>query len=75
MSPPVQRVTVTPIHSAERRRARPNAAPASPELCPRCRGSFVVSQVRDGRLSVECPLCGRLWAWARSRFATPRPNA
>ncbi len=35
---------------------------AAPRLCPRCRGSFVLTCVRDERVSVECPLCGRLWA-------------
>ena len=75
MSSPIQRNVLTNLDAAARRRPRTGAAPASPELCPRCRGSFVITQVRDGRLSVECPLCGRLWAWARSRFANVPPSS
>ncbi len=55
---------------------------AAPRLCPRCHGSFVLTCVRDDRVSVECPLCGRLWAeppaqTARSprRAAGARPPA
>ncbi|MBK7976606.1 MAG: hypothetical protein IPK07_26160 [Deltaproteobacteria bacterium] len=75
MNQPTHRTVARPRDAATRRRPPAATVPAPPELCPRCRGSFVMTQVRDGRLSVECPLCGRLWAWARSRFAASRPSA
>lgn len=47
----------------------------SAALCPRCRGSFVLTCIRDGRVSVECPLCGRLWAEPMRYGARSRRSA